>query len=99
MRIVSYEPERIEMEAEAGKDAWLVVQDAFYPGWKAFVDGNERAILMTDIGTRAVEIAKGNHRVVMEFKPGSLKLGGLLTVLGLLAGVLYAVTPRRAASK
>jgi len=99
VRIVSYEPERIEMEAEAGKDAWLVVQDAFYPGWKAFVDGNERAILMTDIGTRAVEIAKGNHRVVMEFKPGSLKLGGLLTALGLLAGVLYAVTPRRAASK
>ena len=99
VRIVSYEPEKIEMEAMADQDAWLVVQDALYPGWKAFVDGKEQAVLMTDVGTRAVEIAKGNHRVVMEFKPGSLKLGALLTALGLLAGILYAVTPRRAARK
>jgi len=99
VRVLSYEPEKIEMEAVADRDAWLVVEDSFYPGWKAFVDGAERAILMTDVGTRAVEIGKGNHRVVMEFKPGSLKLGVFLTALGLLAGVLYAITPRRTARK
>ncbi len=92
--IVSYKPEKVEIEVSPDRDAFLIVQDAYYPGWKASVDGKRAEILLTDVGTRAIEIGRGDHRVIMEFKPGTLSLGLIVTCLGLLAGILYGLQIR-----
>jgi hypothetical protein len=98
-RIVSYGRERIEMDVAVDREVFLLVQDAAYPGWEALVDGEPHPVLATDVGTRAVEVGPGDHRVVMEFKPRTLRWGMVLTALGFLAGILYAVRPRRAIAK
>ena len=38
-QIVSYEPERVEIEATSRGPGLLVLSDLHYPGWKAEVDG------------------------------------------------------------
>jgi hypothetical protein len=93
-RIVAYEPERLEIDVSAVRDCYLLVADAWYPGWRALVDGKPVDLAMTDVGTRAVALPEGRHSVVMEFKPGSLRLGLVLSCVGLLIGVLYAVKAR-----
>jgi hypothetical protein len=93
-RIVSYEPERIEIMASADRDCYLLFQDAYYPGWRAYVDGSETELFMTDVGTRALEVASGEHRVVMKFRPTNLWIGLALTCLGLVLGILYAAKGR-----
>jgi hypothetical protein len=88
--IISYEPERIELDVVADRDSYLLFQDSFYPGWKAYADGEETSIIGTDTGMRAIALGKGRHRLVMEFKPRSFKIGLALTCLGLVLTVAYA---------
>jgi hypothetical protein len=93
--IDTYEPERVELSVRSERDCYLVFQDLHYPGWKALVDGQERPILTTDMGIRAIEVDKGDHRVEMVFRPTSLKIGLGLTCLGIILSVLYAAKSKK----
>jgi uncharacterized membrane protein YfhO len=59
------------------------------------VDGVSSEIIRTDMGLRAVELSQGDHTVVMEFKPGSLRIGLLLSLLGAALATVWAVRSRR----
>jgi hypothetical protein len=89
-RIVSYEPERVQLEVSADRDCYLLFQDMYYPGWKVHLDSAPARFVRADVGLRVVEIPGGDHTVVMEFRPGSLKVGLVMTCLGLLLTVVYA---------
>jgi hypothetical protein len=96
--IISYEPERVELETSTDRDGYLVLQETYYPGWRALVDGVSSPILRTDMGLRALELMKGNHTVVMEFAPRSFRLGLMLTLFGLVLATVWAVRSRRRAA-
>jgi hypothetical protein len=91
--IVSYQPERVILDVRADKDCFLLFQDTYYPGWKAYVDGGETRILDTDIGMRAIELEAGNHAVEMKYAPTSLLIGLILTCAGLVLSFVYARRP------
>ncbi|HET6204016.1 MAG TPA: hypothetical protein VFI25_14595 [Planctomycetota bacterium] len=82
------------LEVESPHEAYLVVSESLYPGWRATLDGAPAAILPADGFLRAVRIPAGHHVVSFEFRPrswnagivvGGLALGALLLLL-LLAG-------------
>jgi hypothetical protein len=87
--IICYEPERILMNISADRDCYLLFQDLYYPGWRAFVDGDEQEILRSDMGIRSMELAGGNHRVEMKYQPKSLRYGLLLTCVGFALSIVY----------
>jgi hypothetical protein len=89
-RIIAYEPERVEMQVTSEHDCFFLFQDMYYPGWKAYVDGERREFVRADVGFRVLEIEEGEHTVVMAFEPGSLKLGLALSILGLVLTLAYA---------
>jgi hypothetical protein len=95
--IKTYEPERVVIEVAAERNCLLLFQDSYYPGWKATVDGRRAEIERTDIGMRAIKVDKGKHTVEMVFRPGSLALGAILTLIGVLltAGYAWRRRPRR----
>ena len=88
--VVSYQSEEVVLEVEAERDCYLVFQDMYYPGWRAYVDGLETAILKTDIGVRALELPRGNHCVTMVFESASFKIGLVLTCIGLVLTLLFS---------
>src|SRR5262249_22082942 len=62
--------ERLEWDLETGEKSFLVVADAFFPGWHASVDGRAAPILPVDGCLRGVNIVgAGRHHVVMTFRP------------------------------
>jgi hypothetical protein len=83
-RMVSYEPERVELETSSPRDGFAVLADTFRPGWRAEVDGELKPILRAQRTFRAVSVPAGQHRVVFSYRPTSLIVGGLLSALGLL---------------
>jgi hypothetical protein len=95
--IVDYRPEEVAIEVTADRDCYLLVQDSYYPGWKVSVDGLARPVLMTDLGTRAVEVPAGRHSVVMKFAPTSLKFGLVASSVGIILGVIYATRRKKPA--
>jgi hypothetical protein len=54
---------------EAPGAGMVVVNEAWYPGWKATVDGNDVPIHRVNALVRAVYVEAGDHTVHMEFDP------------------------------
>ncbi len=79
-----YAPERVEIEVTAEAPGYLVLTDAWYPGWEATVDGVPASIYRADLLFRAVAVRAGKHRVVFDFRPMSLRVGAGISLGGLL---------------
>jgi hypothetical protein len=52
-----------------GPGGFLVVSDAFVPGWTARVDGAPASIVPVDLAFRAVPVPAGSHTVDMRYSP------------------------------
>ena len=86
--IRAYENRRVLIEAHLNEPGILVLTDAFYPGWKVFVDGREQMIRRANYLFRGVELPSGAHKVEFIYDPLSFKAGlaiSLLTVSFLIA--------------
>jgi uncharacterized membrane protein YfhO len=59
--------------------------DAFYPGWRATVDGAAASVVATNHLFRGVAVQAGTHRIRWEYRPASVTLGAAGSVLGWLA--------------
>lgn len=89
VRIVSYQPNKISLEAQMKDDGFVVLSEIYYPGWKAYVDDKPSRVYRADKLLRAVFIPKGKHKMVMVFDPGSYKLGLRFTIIAwLVIGVI-----------
>jgi hypothetical protein len=100
--ITSYEPERIEVQARLDAPGYLVLTDAYYPGWTVEVDGQPAPLLRADLYFRAVALDAGEHQVAFRFQPTTVRWGltmSLIAWLGLVLGVavvaLYIGRKRR----
>ena len=71
----SYAADRIELETSNDKAGFLVLSEAFYPGWKAIIDGTPATIHRTNYALRGLAIPEGTHRVVMRFHPQTFYTG------------------------
>jgi hypothetical protein len=88
--ITHYAPERVEIAVELSAPGYLVLTDAWYPGWEATVDGELVEVRRVDLLFRAVAIDEGTHQVVLTFRPASLRTGIVFSLVGL--AVLVAAT-------
>lgn len=92
--IERYENKLVAVRTSSDGSAVLVLTDAFYPGWKAYVDGREKKIIRANHFYRAIEVPEGEHRVVFKYEPFSVILGMLIsgiTLVGIviISGVLW----------
>ena len=81
----------LRFRVEAPAAGYLVVADAFAPGWRARVDGVDTAVLRADFIFRAVAVPPGSHEVEMSYLPSSVVAGGLMSAtawLGSIAGIV-----------
>ena len=99
VEIVLYEPERVVVEAHLAEEGYLVLTDAYYPGWRALVDGREVPIHRADVLFRAVRLPAGRHRVEFIYDPLSFKIGAVISLAALLGVVAALARPAAAALK
>lgn len=92
VKVVSYQPRRVILETDSPAPAFLATSEAYYPGWRAFVDGRERRLAITNVAFRGLPLAGGRHRVEMRFQPSVLWYSASVSLaawLFLIAGVVY----------
>ncbi|TSC88604.1 MAG: Uncharacterized protein G01um10147_100 [Microgenomates group bacterium Gr01-1014_7] len=83
----------VVIKANSNIDAYLVVLDSFYPGWKAKIDGNETKIHRTNYNFRGILLPKGDHIVEFIYTPESLKYGAMMSGTSLLIILLLLLYP------
>lgn len=90
--VVEYRNEQVSLEASSD-GGYLVLTDAYYPGWRAYVDGVETPIYRGDYLFRAVELPPGRHLVQFRYQPESFETGLAIARLTLaLLGLALLVT-------
>jgi hypothetical protein len=90
-------PGFVAIDADLACPGLIVVGDAFYPGWRARVDG--RRIPVQEVSAvRAVRTAAGRHRVEFSYRPASVYLGFSLAIAALAAVLVLSILDSRHAS-
>ncbi len=98
-RITGYDLNRVTVEAGPKADAFLVLGDVYYPGWKVFVDGKAEKLYCADHAFRGVFLPSGRHRVEFVYVPSSFRWGAGISLFALAAGSAAAVFFRRREKK
>ncbi|MGA9350519.1 MAG: YfhO family protein [Anaerolineae bacterium] len=90
--ITAYRPNAIHLIAKTSTEAYLVLSEVYYPGWRAYVDGRAEPILRANYAFRAVYLEPGYHEVRLVFEPTSWKVGlgiSVATWVGLAVWALF----------
>jgi uncharacterized membrane protein YfhO len=73
--ITGYQPEQVTVETESATGGLLVLTDAYYPGWRATVDGEPAPLYQTDSLFRGVFVPPGRHEVRFEYESTAYRVG------------------------
>lgn len=79
--LAGYAPEQITLYATSEEAGLLVLNDAFYPGWQATLNGRPVPIYQVDGLFRGVMLPAGNHTVTFTFQPRSYATGRLISLM------------------
>jgi len=80
-------PNEVFVDANASESSWLVLADAYYPGWKAFIrprgaaEAQEQEVnVVRAYGhLRAVTLPAGEWTVRFKYTPLTVRLGGIIS--------------------
>src|SRR6185295_11361203 len=91
--VTRQEPNRLEVKTESVSPAILVLSENHYPGWRAYVDGKSVEVIRVNYNLRGVAVPAGNHVVEFVYRPKSVLLGLIIT---LVTGALVLLWSSRA---
>ncbi len=83
-RLESYANSRLVAVCSAREPALAVFVEQYDRGWRATMDGRPVPLLRANLIMRAVAIAPGTHRIVLEFRTPGLAAGAVISALCLL---------------
>jgi hypothetical protein len=89
-RLVQYAPDRVQADVDTTVPAYLVVVDAWAPGWRASVDGVPAPVVRANLAFRAVPVPPGRHRVELRYRPRSVRDGLVVSGLAVLGSLALA---------
>ncbi len=101
---IEYGAARSAWRVRTDRAGYLFTGDAYYPGWKAELDGRPTTLYRANLAFRAVRVPAGEHVVVHRFEPLSVRLGlavaamSLVAVASLLIAAWFGRGERRAGS-
>jgi hypothetical protein len=74
-QVIRYNQEQVLIRSSQKYPGYLVLTDAYYPGWKATVDGTPVPILRGDIYFRAIALDAGDHTIAFQYSPPAASWG------------------------
>ena len=93
--LISYQPDRVAIECEAGSSGWLVLSDRYYPGWGAFDNGAPVKIHKANVFVRAIPLKPGKHTVDFIYHPVTLRIGMMVSLVSWMVMAALAIIVRR----
>ena len=84
VKLTAYEPNELQYDVKSGKGGVIVFSEIYYPGWTATIDGTETELGRVNYVLRALRVEPGNHKVVLTFRPKSIKTTETIAYVGYL---------------
>jgi hypothetical protein len=83
VQVLSEAPNNLVIRTESFTDGYLFIADVWYPGWQAYVDGDQVEIWHANYLFRAVQVPRGEHEVELSYRPWIFYAGALVSSLAL----------------
>lgn len=81
--VLEHTPHRVRVRVDAGQGrGYLVLADAWAPGWHATLDGEAVPVWPADVAFRAVAVPEGEHEVELVYTPWAKRFGLPLVGVG-----------------
>ncbi len=74
----------------APDDGYLVINEAWFPGWQATIDGQPAPLLRGNVIMQALDVRAGSHVVELRFRPGYVLYPLLVALAGWMATLVWA---------
>lgn len=91
----AYAAESMMIDVSTPQDGLLVLSEWYYPGWKAYDNGSEIAIIRVNAGQRGLALEAGEHTISMIYQPVSYRIGLIATAVSAMVVIMLAVLFRR----
>jgi hypothetical protein len=82
--ITTYQPQRVELRAALEQPGLVILADAYYPGWHLTIDGRPASIFRANRMMRGAAVPAGQHTLVYTYDSLSFRVGGILSLGGLI---------------
>jgi len=87
--VTRYTINEVSVDAQVGEPSWLILVDAYFPGWKAFVrpqgatEDAEQEVQIDPVDGvfRGVPVSPGAWTVRFKYSPDSVKIGGFISFI------------------
>ncbi|HLY75327.1 MAG TPA: YfhO family protein [Planctomycetota bacterium] len=86
-RVLARGADSYEIEAENEADAYLVLSEAYYPGWTADIDGRAAEVLPANHLIQTIRLPAGRHLVHFRYRSRFLAPGLFVAALAALAPI------------
>ncbi len=95
VKVLHYAADSLELSVQTDSRTLLVASENYYPGWRAWLDGDATEIYRTDISFRGVVVPAGTHRLRMVFRPVVFPISLALTLITAMGLGILAFTGKR----
>jgi hypothetical protein len=92
---VTLAPEQDTFTFSNSTPAYFVIATPVFPGWTAELDGRPVQIQQFAGVMPAIKVGPGAHTLSYRYSPSSVRLGAMLSVIGLLAALAWFIAGRR----
>jgi hypothetical protein len=79
INITSFQPDHIIISANSSANSLLTLLQSKYTGWKVYVDGVEKKILLSNFLTMSVLFPEGDHTVEFVYENTPVIIGGIIS--------------------
>ena len=91
VHVVTLAPEQETFTFSTSTAGYFVIATAMFPGWNAELDGHPVQIQQIAGVLPAIKVGPGAHTLSYTYSPMSVRLGALLSVIGLLAALAWFI--------
>lgn len=88
---VKFDTNKISGTIDLDKTKFLCLSLPYSKGWTAYVDGQKVDLLHANIAFSGLELEAGHHEIELKFCTPYIKIGAVLSVLGIISLVICAV--------
>ncbi|HLE49773.1 MAG TPA: YfhO family protein [Patescibacteria group bacterium] len=86
---INHRDNEVEISVRSQDGGFLILSDAYDPGWRVYVDGTKTTLYQVNGAHRGVIIPAKTGQVTFRYEPASFKLGLVITLASLALTPLY----------
>lgn len=89
---------KIQADFNLPEKRFVVIEQNKYPGWKAYVNGNETELYEVSGGVLGIEVPSGKTNIHLEYDPKGVKIAFIISLISwivVILMILYLLISRR----